>query len=341
MKHLLKNSASLVLLLFMTFFISCANSSSSDNNQVDMEPETETENYLLQWDKNKNAFVGTVTWKANTVEEKVLLGYKGDSWGSDFVDSIIWEAITPYDCEYSDDYRHVTATSEYSINPNTNSLTANVRIDSNSFLFGVWRRWADVPNNKIRVTLKFTTGKSVIITEKNGWGKYEGYENENLNMLNPYNYIAGINHGNYKLAVYYGKGDSIKIKEAVIYLYEDDEMTQLKEKRTLSHDWSNAEWLSFYGGRDSYGRHDAEDGYNDMWEFEYKDEYGLVQRGGSSIGVPPIDNKIEIWSPAGETYTASKFKLSITLLNGKKYEMMPVDVAELERIWNSDSMYHP
>ena len=81
MKHLLKNSASLVLLLFMTFFISCANSSSSDNNQVDMEPETETENYLLQWDKNKNAFVGTVTWKANTVEEKVLLGYKGNSWG--------------------------------------------------------------------------------------------------------------------------------------------------------------------------------------------------------------------------------------------------------------------
>lgn len=160
-------------------------------------------------------------------------------------------------------------------------------------------------------------------------------------MLNPYNYIAGINHGNYKLAVYYGKGDSIKIKEAVIYLYEDDEMTQLKEKRTLSYDWSNAEWLSFYGGRDSYGRHDAEDGYNDMWEFEYKDEYGLVQRGGSSIGVPSIDNKIEIRSPAGETYTASKFKLSITLLNGKKYEMMPVDVATLERIWNSGDMYHP
>lgn len=340
MKHLLKNSASLALLLFMTFFISCANSSSSDNNQVDMEPETETENYLLQWDKNKNAFVGTVTWKANTVEEKVLLGYKGDSWGSDFVDSIIWEAITPYDYEYSDDYLHVTATSEYSINPNTNSLTANVRIDSNSFLFGVWRRWADVPNNKIRVTLKFTTGESVIITEKNGWGKYEGYENENLNMLNPYNYIAGINHGNYKLAVYYGKGDSIKIKEAVIYLYEDDEMTQLKEKRTLSHDWSNAEWLSFYGGRDSYGRHDAEAGYNDMWEFEYKDEYGFVQRGGSSISVTN-DNKIEIWSSAGETYTASKFKLSITLLNGKKYEMMPVDVATLEKIWNSGSMYHP
>ena len=123
LKKLLKFA--LYIFIFDLFF-SCSNgSSSSDNEQKDMIPDAEE--YLLQWDNAENAFVGTVTWKANTTEEKVLLGYEGNFWGSDFVDSVVWEAIIPYDYEWSNDFAHLGVNSNYAISSSTCSLTSTVR----------------------------------------------------------------------------------------------------------------------------------------------------------------------------------------------------------------------
>ena len=85
-------------------FLSCSNDdndsgSSGNTNSGDNSLEKTTESKkVLYYNSTENAFVGTAKWTANTINDKVLLGYEGNNWGSDFIDSIVWTVDIAPDC---------------------------------------------------------------------------------------------------------------------------------------------------------------------------------------------------------------------------------------------------
>ncbi len=219
---------------------SSSNSSSSNSSSSNGAQRT-----ALYWDSQKDDFAGKAVWTANTIEEKVLLGYEGDSWGEGFIDSFSWKITAPYGIEERSIYAK-----NYSINKANYTLTASLdgydQYNGKSEVLDFLYKWAYIQGAKVTVTANFSTGESIVIATQDGFehdGNYiSKYSFETSTLINykPNNSVTFENR------VQIQSYNINKVTSAVAYTYADDNCSQLTGTYSLSINWTDSEFLRKY-----------------------------------------------------------------------------------------------
>jgi len=233
MKHLSKIAVIFTTLFLTCIFMGCSNDASpNDASPNDGNSQNTEVKKILYWDSSLEAFVGTVTWKASNTTEEVLTG---------FVDCVQWKAQAP---EAADGVFHSWA---YNVTPEVNTsnytVTASLKVTPSEFDTDI-KRWSDIPNVKVSVILKFTTGAQTTIATQNGYGSFE-YSDEEAYPTDCGYYIYDMTDSwskelNPLRSTYKNSNDydiGIKIKKAEIY--QDDGL--LISSATI--DWTNENLL--------------------------------------------------------------------------------------------------
>lgn len=166
--------AAIILPLIMLFaLVGCSNSSGGDSPALLLpiggQEEEAQKPTLLYWDASKEAFVGSVSWTAKTIEEQVLV--------TGFVDSVEWRIEPPSGVSEAVSWKKKGT---FDVDSSNYTLTASVQSDLpwNSGSIGKssnWclLKWTDVPGTKVSAVLKFTTGSEITIARQTGFGTFE------------------------------------------------------------------------------------------------------------------------------------------------------------------------
>lgn len=250
MKRLSKLAAILAALVLACAFFGCSNGSSSADDNSSPATETESKSKVLYWDSSRNSFVGTASWTANTISDKVLLGYEGDAWGLDFIDSVVWTIRAP---EGVDEYTWeavVSRNGTYSINQSSYTLIANFESSDSAVV-----KWAQIPNVSVTVTLKFDTGKSVVIATQKEYDYSVDISEKYIDTSHfIYNYEPNKGIGTEVQLMYRalgGEDNSLKVKSAIAYTYSEDNGGGTVTSYTATTDWTDTAWLGSYTSSNS------------------------------------------------------------------------------------------
>ena len=159
------------------------------------------------------------------------------------MDCVQWKAQAP---EAADGVFHSWA---YNVTPEVNTsnytVTASLKVTPSGFDTEI-KRWSDIPNVKVSVILKFTTGAQTTIATQNGYGSFEYSDEENYptdcgyyiyDMTDSYSKALLPVRLTYKNSSYNDYDPAIKIKKAEIY--QDDGL--LISSATI--DWTNENLL--------------------------------------------------------------------------------------------------
>lgn len=295
MRKLSKLFALISVIAILILSISCSTSNSSNpNNSSDDDSNDAPKNTLLYWDSTSNSFKGSVSWTPSTIDDKVLLGFEGNGvWGEDnFIDHTQWQVKLPQGVS---SMIVPVKESSYRIthSGDTGTIHMSVEISGSD---SDWVKWSDVPGLEVQAIICFYTGVNYLIGKQNGYGGYDGYVSQfDQSVLTASDhYLFGLpkntqmwystsqlctclNYGDY------GREDSVKIKSAVAYAYEDAEMTNLIGTYTAENDWTNVSWLGTFSSSSSRG-------YTDF--------------------TPELSNY---------TVNGKYLKVIVTLMNGKQY----------------------
>lgn len=220
--------AAIILPLIMLFaLVGCSNSSGGDSPALLLpiggQEEEAQKPTLLYWDASKEAFVGSVSWTAKTIEERVLV--------TGFVDSVEWRIEPPSGVSEAVSWKKKGT---FDVDSSNYTLTASVQSDYNSWNKNSYydlslTRWADVPQAKVFVVLKFTTGSKITIASQTSFGTFE-WTDDSVYSHNAADYIGKPTAS---------RKTAIPDNRTVLYFYGPSEfpyMIKIKNAKTYSND---------------------------------------------------------------------------------------------------------